>query len=201
MTNLFLMNFLILSSYNMVLREDNSQNRLREALDLFRSIWNNRWLRTISVILFLNKQDLLKVQFYIFIPLILQYNQQSTAIFKQLFAFFVFQEKITSGRSKLEDYFPEFVHYIVPPEAQPEIEQQGADREFTRAKYFIRDNFLQISQHTGQGGDNKQHSAHHCYPHFTCAVDTENIRRVFNDCRDIIQRVHLRMYEILQKIF
>ena len=73
MTNLFLMNFLILSSYNMVLREDNSQNRLREALDLFRSIWNNRWLRTISVILFLNKQDLLKVQFYLFIPLILHY--------------------------------------------------------------------------------------------------------------------------------
>ena len=66
MTNLFLMNFLILSSYNMVLREDNSQNRLREALDLFRSIWNNRWLRTISVILFLNKQDLLKVKYSIY---------------------------------------------------------------------------------------------------------------------------------------
>ena len=102
------------SSYNMVLREDNTQNRLREALDLFRSIWNNRWLRTISVILFLNKQDLL-------------------------------EEKIKSGKSKLEDYFPEFVHYTVPPEANPEIEA-GANREFTRAKYFIRDNFLQISQ-------------------------------------------------------
>lgn len=38
---------------------------------------------------------------------------------------------------------------------------------------------------------------HHCYPHFTCAVDTENIRRVFNDCRDIIQRMHLRRYELL----
>ncbi|CAG9124628.1 unnamed protein product [Plutella xylostella] len=47
------------SSYNMVLREDPTQNRLRESLDLFKSIWNNRWLRTISVILFLNKQDLL----------------------------------------------------------------------------------------------------------------------------------------------
>eukprot|EP00096_Caligus_rogercresseyi_P016386 TRINITY_DN902_c0_g3_i2.p1 TRINITY_DN902_c0_g3~~TRINITY_DN902_c0_g3_i2.p1 ORF type:complete len:408 (+),score=170.90 TRINITY_DN902_c0_g3_i2:446-1669(+) len=152
------------SSYNMVLREDNTQNRLREALDLFRSIWNNRWLRTISVILFLNKQDLL-------------------------------EEKIVSGKSKLEDYFPEFFHYMIPPEAQPEIDS-GADREFTRAKYFIRDNFLQISQQSS-GGDSKQHSAHHCYPHFTCAVDTENIRRVFNDCRDIIQRVHLRMYEIL----
>ena len=105
------------------------------------------------------------------------------------------EEKIKSGKSKLEDYFPEFLHYTVPPEAAPEIDA-GADREFTRAKYFIRDNFLQISQQTSQG-DSKQHSAHHCYPHFTCAVDTENIRRVFNDCRDIIQRVHLRMYEIL----
>ena len=152
------------SSYNMVLREDPSQNRLRESLELFRSIWNNRWLRTISVILFLNKQDLL-------------------------------EEKIRSGKSKLEEYFPEFVHYMLPPEATPEIDQ-GADREFTRAKYFIRDNFLQISQQPSSG-DAKQHSAHHCYPHFTCAVDTENIRRVFNDCRDIIQRVHLRMYEIL----
>jgi hypothetical protein len=40
-------------------------------------------------------------------------------------------------------------------------------------------------------------SRHHCYPHFTCAVDTENIRRVFQDCRDIIQRIHLRQYELL----
>ena len=48
------------SSYNMTLREDNSQNRLREALKLFNTIWNNRWLKTISVILFLNKQDLLR---------------------------------------------------------------------------------------------------------------------------------------------
>lgn len=30
------------SSYNMVLREDPTQNRLRESLELFKSIWNNR---------------------------------------------------------------------------------------------------------------------------------------------------------------
>ena len=48
------------SSYNMTLREDNSQNRLREAQNLFHTIWNNRWLKTISCILFLNKQDLLR---------------------------------------------------------------------------------------------------------------------------------------------
>lgn len=59
-----------------------------------------------------------------------------------------------------------------------------------RAKYFIRDEFLRISTASGDG-------KHYCYPHFTCAVDTENIRRVFNDCRDIIQRMHLRQYELL----
>ncbi|XP_059607342.1 guanine nucleotide-binding protein G(s) subunit alpha isoform X1 [Phlebotomus argentipes] len=144
------------SSYNMVLREDPTQNRLRESLDLFKSIWNNRWLRTISVILFLNKQDLLA-------------------------------EKIKAGKSKLQEYFAEFTRYQTPADA---IAEPGDEPEVIRAKYFIRDEFLRISTASGDG-------KHYCYPHFTCAVDTENIRRVFNDCRDIIQRMHLRQYELL----
>lgn len=118
------------SSYNMVLREDPTQNRLRESLDLFRSIWNNRylvvflfyyhwtlyfiylffkrWLRTISVILFLNKQDLLA-------------------------------EKIKAGKSRLEDYFAEFTRYQTPMDATPD---PGEDPPVIRAKYFIRDEFL-----------------------------------------------------------
>uniref|UniRef100_A0A671K2H9 Guanine nucleotide-binding protein G(s) subunit alpha n=1 Tax=Sinocyclocheilus anshuiensis TaxID=1608454 RepID=A0A671K2H9_9TELE len=96
------------SSYNMVLREDNQTNRLQEALNLFKNIWNNRWLRTISVILFLNKQDLLA-------------------------------EKVLAGKSKIEDYFPEFARYTTPDDATPE---QGEDPRVTRAKYFIRDEFL-----------------------------------------------------------
>uniref|UniRef100_A0A3B3H966 GNAS complex locus n=1 Tax=Oryzias latipes TaxID=8090 RepID=A0A3B3H966_ORYLA len=55
------------------------------------------------------------------------------------------------------------------------------------AKHLV---FQRISTASGDG-------KHYCYPHFTCAVDTENIRRVFNDCRDIIQRMHLRQYELL----
>ena len=55
------------------------------------------------------------------------------------------EDKIRTGRHKLEDYFPGFVDYMIPPEADSEL-QSGADREFVRAKYFIRDNFLQISQ-------------------------------------------------------
>ncbi|XP_041804237.1 guanine nucleotide-binding protein G(olf) subunit alpha isoform X2 [Chelmon rostratus] len=173
------------SSYNMVIREDNNTNRLREALDLFRSIWNNRWLRTISVILFLNKQDMLA-------------------------------EKVLAGKSKIEDYFPEYARYTIPNEGScptyipkvpiellitsvsvdcesvllPATPEPGEDPRVTRAKFFIRDEFLRISTASGDG-------RHYCYPHFTCAVDTENIRRVFNDCRDIIQRMHLRQYELL----
>ncbi|KAJ1068225.1 hypothetical protein K5549_018989, partial [Capra hircus] len=105
------------SSYNMVIREDNNTNRLRESLDLFESIWNNRWLRTISIILFLNKQDMLA-------------------------------EKVLAGKSKIEDYFPEYANYTVPEDATPDA---GEDPKVTRAKFFIRDLFLRISTATGDG--------------------------------------------------
>lgn len=103
-----------MSGYNLTLREDATQNRLKESLDLFKNLWNNRlvyerekiffsfqfelnwifnikfnrWLKNISTILFLNKLDLLT-------------------------------EKIMAGRSKLEDVFPEFLRYSTPPDSTP----------------------------------------------------------------------------------
>lgn len=148
-----------MSGYNLTLREDATQNRLKESLDLFKNLWNNRWLKNISTILFLNKLDLLT-------------------------------EKIMAGRSKLEDVFPEFTRYQTPVDTS--ISKLASEPpEVTRAKYFIRDEFLKISAQTNEN------SRHYCYPHFTTAVDTENIRRVFDDCRDIIQRMHLMQYELL----
>ncbi|CAF0957236.1 unnamed protein product [Adineta steineri] len=144
-------------TFNTMLAEDEGENRLRESIKLFKDIWNNRWLRTVSVILFLNKQDLLA-------------------------------EKIKGGR-RLADYFPEFAGYVLAQGEQGKADR-GEDSEVTRAKCFIRDEFLRVSTATGA-------NTHQCYPHFTCAVDTENIRRVFSDCRSIIQRIHLRHYELL----
>lgn len=46
-----------------------------------------RWLKTISVILFLNKQDLLR-------------------------------DKVRAGKSKIEDYFPDFARYRTPPDGK-----------------------------------------------------------------------------------
>lgn len=58
-----------------------------------------RWLRTISIILFLNKQDMLA-------------------------------EKVLAGKSKIEDYFPEYANYTVPEDgkaSKPGSPDQGKD--------------------------------------------------------------------------
>ena len=47
-----------LSEFDQVLYEDDSQNRMLEALDLFKQISNSKWFADTSMILFLNKKDL-----------------------------------------------------------------------------------------------------------------------------------------------
>lgn len=47
-----------MSEYDQVLYEDETQNRMKEALDLFDEICNSRWFEKTSFILFLNKNDL-----------------------------------------------------------------------------------------------------------------------------------------------
>ncbi|KAL7752075.1 guanine nucleotide-binding protein subunit alpha [Sorochytrium milnesiophthora] len=47
-----------ISEYDQVLVEDESTNRMQEALSLFDSICNSRWFTKTSIILFLNKIDL-----------------------------------------------------------------------------------------------------------------------------------------------
>ncbi|KAL1924834.1 uncharacterized protein VTP21DRAFT_4488 [Calcarisporiella thermophila] len=49
-----------ISEYDQVLREDESVNRIQEALALFDSICNSRWFVNTSIILFLNKIDLFR---------------------------------------------------------------------------------------------------------------------------------------------
>ena len=145
------------SSYDLALREDPTHNRLRESIDLFRQIWNNRFLTNVSIILFLNKQDILS-------------------------------KKIMAGNSKLEDYFPDFAHYKTPDKAV-----RDAPDEVVRAKYFIRDIFLRIASES----NGNAHKDHYCYPHFTCAVDTKNIERIFHSTRIIIQKEHLKKIGVL----
>lgn len=64
-----------------------------------------RWLRTISVILFLNKQDLLA-------------------------------EKVLAGKSKIEDYFPEFARYTTPDDGEKWSQTSEGNQESARTHSF-----------------------------------------------------------------
>jgi GTPase SAR1 family protein len=49
-----------LSEYDQTLREDDSQNRMKESLLLFDEVCNSQWFKNTAFILFLNKVDLFK---------------------------------------------------------------------------------------------------------------------------------------------
>jgi GTPase SAR1 family protein len=51
-----------ISEFDQTLYEDETQNRLKEALDLFKQIINSKWFKSTSVILFLNKKDLFEMK-------------------------------------------------------------------------------------------------------------------------------------------
>ncbi|XP_075988314.1 G protein alpha subunit f [Anticarsia gemmatalis] len=50
------------SDFDQTLREDSTQNRLKEALVLFEDVWQSRFLLEAGLIVFLNKQDLLEAK-------------------------------------------------------------------------------------------------------------------------------------------
>ena len=55
-----------LSEYDQVLFEDRTRNRMVESLHLFEGMCNLPWLKTVPILLFLNKEDLFKVSFFYF---------------------------------------------------------------------------------------------------------------------------------------
>lgn len=120
-----------LSEYDLVLFEDETTNRMEEALNLFGEICNSRWFTSTSMILFLNKTDL-------------------------------FKEKLT--QVPLEQYFPDY-----------------RGRDFDSACDFVESLF------EARRKDKKRQM----YPHFTCATDTEQMRHIFEDVKDIIIRKSL----------
>lgn len=55
-----------MSEYNQTLYEDNSVNRIEEALALFEEVCNSKWFKQTAMILFLNKSDLFKEKLFEF---------------------------------------------------------------------------------------------------------------------------------------
>ncbi|KAK2708010.1 guanine nucleotide-binding protein subunit alpha-13-like [Artemia franciscana] len=128
--------FLVSScEYDQVLVEDRTTPRLTESLTIFDTIINHPAFSRISVILFLNKMDLLK-------------------------------EKVERGDSLISEYCPDF---------------KGDDKALLDVQEYIRSKFF----------DKRRKNKPDLFHHFTTAVDTNNIRYVFNDVRETILRYNL----------
>ncbi|KAG7230805.1 hypothetical protein INR49_019619, partial [Caranx melampygus] len=121
-------------------------NRMHESLALFYTTIHSPWFLNTSIILFLNKTDILA-------------------------------DKVQT--SDLQRYFPSFAGKRQDPED---------------AKNYIRKMYEQQAINHDRRDERKT-----LYPHFTCATDTSNIRRVFSDVKDTVLLKSLRDYGVLMK--
>lgn len=122
------------SEFDQVLMEDRKTNRLQESCDIFETIINNKSFSNVSIILFLNKMDLL-------------------------------QEKIK--HVNIAGYFDNYV---------------GDPRNIENVKAFELNLF-----------DSRRRERNKpLFHHFTTAIDTENIKHVFQDVKDTILHENLR---------
>ncbi|XP_073699938.1 guanine nucleotide-binding protein G(q) subunit alpha-like isoform X1 [Garra rufa] len=132
-----------LSEFDQVLEENNKENRMKESLSLFYTTIHSPWFASASIILFLNKMDIL-------------------------------EEKIKT--SDLKTYFAGF---------------DGRRRDAQDAMTFIHNMYKQ----RGISAESKE--CKNIYAHFTCATDTNNIRKVFNDVKDTVLIKSLQEYGVL----
>ncbi|XP_049778589.1 guanine nucleotide-binding protein subunit alpha homolog [Schistocerca cancellata] len=123
--------FLVSSSeFDQVLLEDRKTNRLEESRNIFDTIVNNVVFRGVSIILFMNKTDLLI-------------------------------EKLKSRKTDIRKHFPQYV---------------GDPHNLVSVQTFILNMFSNV----------KRDPRKPLFHHFTTAVDTENIKVVFNAVKDTI---------------
>ncbi|KAM3726793.1 Guanine nucleotide-binding protein alpha-12 subunit [Dirofilaria immitis] len=120
--------------YDQVILEDRRTNRIVESRSVFETIANNKSFANVSIILFMNKSDLL-------------------------------EEKVS--KSDIRQYFADFI---------------GDHNSLRDVQFFLVDKFEKC----------RHDKRRPFFYHFTTAIDTENIRRVFKDCRETILEQNLK---------
>lgn len=145
-----------ISEYNQVLYEDSTVNRQTEALDLFREQLSLANFNNTPFILFLNKKDL--------------FREKITQV--------PFCIKEGTNRRNMDFQGP-----YIDLNKKYSYEVEGEDNEFEECymaaiRYLVT---LYESQNPGNRGQ-----AGHIYSHPTNSTDSENIRRIMNNCKDII---------------
>ncbi|KAI8487474.1 Guanine nucleotide-binding protein subunit alpha-11 [Branchiostoma belcheri] len=178
-----------LSEYDQVLVESDNENRMEESKALFRTIITYPWFQNSSVILFLNKKDLLeeKIMYSHLVDYFPEFDDEiilprqgcfltssehpwQTAHFKPLQRADKLQpiRGIAFGSGKL-------------------VKGRWEARDAQAAREFILKMFVDLNPDSDKI----------IYSHFTCATDTENIRFVFAAVKDTILQLNLKEYNLV----
>eukprot|EP00618_Florenciella_parvula_P024460 CAMPEP_0119544516 /NCGR_PEP_ID=MMETSP1344-20130328/54770_1 /TAXON_ID=236787 /ORGANISM="Florenciella parvula, Strain CCMP2471" /LENGTH=390 /DNA_ID=CAMNT_0007589019 /DNA_START=301 /DNA_END=1473 /DNA_ORIENTATION=+ len=144
-----------LSEYDQTLFEDSSQNRMVEAIEIFREHSTSSWFKTSALILFLNKSDLFEHKL---------------------------GKKPISSVEEWDDYQgPDYVVNPLTdgqaPDAELQLQQQEA---FDQGKNYFLKKFLELPD------DKQTERSSDVYTHVTCATNTDNVRKIFDVCKDVI---------------
>ncbi|KAH9414658.1 hypothetical protein DERP_014165 [Dermatophagoides pteronyssinus] len=149
--------------YDQYLVEDADVNRLDETLTIFELIIDSDYFHHTSIILFLNKTDLLAEK----LKQIKKLQQRS----------------ITTTNT--DNYRPKLINELFP-----EFDDDHNGQDPTNVQH-VQQFLLKLFQQ-------RQPSYRPLYSHFTTAVDTENIKRVFNDVRETVLLANIKAIINLQ---
>lgn len=154
--------FLVASSdFDQTLREETSVNRLHEAVRLFEDIWHSRFLEDAGVIVFLNKQDMLK---------------EKIKSGKSIAPYFPEYKKYQMS-SKDGDGSDEYIRTrcFIRSLFSDATEKKPKSADVRKSSVLPG-----LAVPLADTGNRK------CYFHFTTATDTNNIRTVFEDVHSVI---------------
>lgn len=146
------------SGFDMTLREDDSTNRLREALSIFHDVWRSRFLKESGFILFLNKQDLLQEK--------IERGANLGNYFQEFLTYTPNDPGVTTEYEKarcfIKDMFLRETKKCETP-STPNLANEDYYCEFRKSS-----------------------KRRICYWHYTTATNTENVKRVFEDIHTMI---------------
>ncbi|CAG5119077.1 unnamed protein product [Candidula unifasciata] len=185
------------SSFDQTLREDPRRNRLIESLEIFQQVWNNRFLRPVSILLFLNKIDILADKIArgrSITDFLAQYPNR----FPEYSTF----SPTANEKSEFLEAFP-CGHNAASKKRGRLSSRPDINPEVTKTAVYIKHLYMKIvtgelSVGSGvQGHDRTWHQNHSCEYFYTCAVDTNNVKIVLEGCRTLIIRKHLERFGII----
>ncbi|XP_069190061.1 guanine nucleotide-binding protein G(q) subunit alpha isoform X1 [Procambarus clarkii] len=164
-----------LSEYDQILFESDNENRMEESKALFKTIITYPWFQHSSVILFLNKKDLLeeKIMYSHLVDYFPEYDGEK-------------QDHIGAREFVLKMYLAQnpdpdrmcYSHFTCAT---------GPRKDAIAAREFILRMFVELNPDPEKI----------IYSHFTCATDTENIRFVFAAVKDTILQLNLKEYNLV----